>query len=139
MILEDKNFDSEFVFKSSRSGGKGGQNVNKVETKIELLFDVTNSEILDDAEKQKILEKLNNRIDKKGILRLTSQTARSQFMNKKKAVEKFYLLIEEALEEVKIRTKTKPSKLSKEKRIESKKKISEKKTLRKINTKDLSD
>lgn len=139
MNITDRNFESEFDFKSSRSGGKGGQNVNKVETKIELIFDITNSALLNEDEKKKVLLKLQNRIDKNGVLRLTSQTERSQFMNKEKAIMKFYSLIDKAMKEEKARTKTKPSKSSKEKRIETKKKTSVKKVMRKVQLQDLSD
>ncbi len=139
MKAADRNFESEFEFKTSRSGGKGGQNVNKVETKIEIIFDVINSALLNEAEKKKVLLKLKNRIDKNGVLRLTSQTERSQYMNKEKAIMKFYSLIEKAVKEEKPRTKTKPSKASKEKRIETKKKTSVKKVMRKFQLKDISD
>lgn len=131
MKIQDRDFLNEFVFKASRSGGKGGQHVNKVSTKVELLFDVNNSLVLSNDEKKIVLKKLKNKIDKKGLLRVVSQSERSQIMNKKKSVNRFYVIIEKALKKKKLRKKTKPTQLSKVKRLSSKKIISDKKTLRK--------
>ena len=130
MNIQDRKFSEEFVFKASRSGGKGGQHVNKVSTKVELFFDVKNSLVLTNDEKKIILKKLTNKIDKKGLLRIVSQSERSQIMNKKRAAKRFYEIIEKALKKKKVRKKTKPTQLSKVKRLSSKKIISEKKKLR---------
>ena len=136
MNLSERNFESEISFKSSRSGGKGGQNVNKVETKIELNFDVLNSNLLKDEERDKIFVKLKNRIDKTGILRIISQSERTQYLNKTKAISKFYELIEKALEKEKVRKKVILSKAEKDKRLTEKKKLSVKKVSRKINLRE---
>ncbi|MDZ4711643.1 MAG: alternative ribosome rescue aminoacyl-tRNA hydrolase ArfB [bacterium] len=139
--MDTKNiiFESEFYFKTSRSGGKGGQNVNKVETKVELNFDVTGSGLLSEIQKEKILTKFKNRIDKNDVLKITAQTERSQYMNKLKAIKKFYELLEKAFKVEKIRKKIKLSRSDKEKRLTAKKTISEKKNLRRLNPKDLRD
>lgn len=127
-----KNLDSELTFKSSRSGGKGGQNVNKVETKIELLFDVMNSRLLNGEEKKIILKKLEGRISKNGILRIVSQSERSRLLNKIISIEKFYALIETALKKEKVRKKTKLTEIEKQKRLNEKRNKSLKKELRKV-------
>ncbi|MEZ4690883.1 MAG: alternative ribosome rescue aminoacyl-tRNA hydrolase ArfB [Ignavibacteria bacterium] len=139
MDIRERNIESEFEFKSSRSGGKGGQNVNKVETKIELNFDIPRSVYLSDDEKKRLLFKLKNRVDKNGILKITSQSERSQILNKYKAVNKFYEITGKALEKEKVRKKVKLSKADKEKRLQEKKIISGKKALRKINPKNIED
>lgn len=130
MPFKTEDILSEVTFKTSRSGGKGGQNVNKVETKIELIFNVLNSKYLTDEEKELVLEKLNNRIDKNGNLRIVSQTERSQYMNKLKSIQKFLELIAKSLRKKKKRLKTKPTTVSKENRIKKKKITSLKKSNR---------
>ncbi|MFN8239554.1 MAG: alternative ribosome rescue aminoacyl-tRNA hydrolase ArfB [Bacteroidales bacterium] len=95
--IRSMGLEKELTFNTSRSGGKGGQNVNKVNTKVELRFHVSRSELLSEYQKSIILEKLNNKISGEGVLILTSQVARTQAENKKKAVEKFYSLLERAL------------------------------------------
>ncbi|MEA2105657.1 MAG: alternative ribosome rescue aminoacyl-tRNA hydrolase ArfB [Bacteroidota bacterium] len=121
----------ELVFKAVRSSGSGGQNVNKVSTKVELRFDVEHSEFLTEDDKNRIFKKLKNRISNEGILIITSDTERTQLRNKNKAVELFFNLLEQALKKPKKRKKTKPTRASKEKRLKEKKVQSEKKQLRK--------
>lgn len=121
---------NELVFKAVRSGGKGGQNVNKVSTKVELYFDIPRSMSLSDEEKTLLLTKLLNKIDRNGVLKISSQTERSQFLNKAIAVSKFDELITSASIKPKKRLKTKPSSGSKEERLAFKKIVSEKKSLR---------
>ena len=121
MDVRDRNFENEFVFQASRSGGPGGQNVNKVSTKVELRFNVATSILLSDDEKVIISEKLANKINKLDELVLVSQTERSQLSNRDKVIEKFYFIINKALTPKTKRIRTKPSKASIERRIESKK------------------
>jgi len=128
--LNGRDLGPELVFAASRSSGPGGQHVNKVSTKVELRFDVVNSNLLKPAEKALILEKLAKKITLDGILIIVSQSERSQLRNKEKALGKFYLLIGKALTPKKKRKATRPSASSIEKRLEKKRLTSGKKILR---------
>jgi ribosome-associated protein len=131
MVMDERDFTGELSFSASRSSGPGGQHVNKVSTKMELRFNVAVSVLLSEDEKALIAEKLANRINAAGELVLVSQTERSQLQNKEKVTEKFYLLITRALTPRKKRKPTKPSRASKEERLETKRQNSEKKERRK--------
>lgn len=128
---QKKQFDSEFVFSATRSSGPGGQNVNKVSSRIELRFSVIHSQLLSEPQKQRIRLKLKNRINSEGELLLVSQTERSQLGNKEKVTELFFVLIEKALTLQKKRLKSTPTISSRLKRLESKKINAQKKQLRK--------
>ncbi|RPH34352.1 MAG: aminoacyl-tRNA hydrolase [Bacteroidales bacterium] len=130
-IIRGRDFYSEFTFSASRSGGPGGQNVNKVSSKIELRFNVSESILLSIEEKEIIHVKLANKINNEGELVLVCQTERSQLANKEKVIEKFYSLISKALTTQKKRKPTKVPFKAKAKRLEEKRQKSEKKTLRK--------
>jgi len=121
---------NEIIFSASRSGGPGGQNVNKVNSRVELRFDVRNTFHLTETEKEKVLLRLKNRINSEGELIVTSQSERSQFMNKKKAEEKFFSLLASALTEKPRRKSTAPTSSSKRERLEKKKIRSSVKKLR---------
>lgn len=130
--LKKRDFTAEWQFSASRSGGPGGQNVNKVNTKVELRFPVEASSLLSDQEKQLIHIKLANKINQEGELIIISQTERSQLKNKAQAIERFYQLVAYALTIPKKRKATRPTRASKEKRIENKKRLSEKKQNRRF-------
>lgn len=121
---------SELVFTTSRSGGPGGQNVNKVNSKVTLYFDVPASKLLTTEEKAILMEKLSRRMTGQGVLMLTAQESRSQTDNKQTVLEKFDTLMTKAFERRKARKATKPSRSSKQVRLKKKKVISEKKKWR---------
>ena len=127
-----KNFEHELSFKTSRSSGSGGQNVNKVETSVTVLWKVEDSAVFTESEKERILFKLKNKINAEGILQLTVSESRTQLQNKKIAIEKIQELVNKSLIVPKKRIVTKPSRAKVEKRLESKKKLSEKKENRKF-------
>lgn len=128
--MRNRDFRKELKYKTSRSSGSGGQHVNKVETRVELHFDVINSYVLTEDEKEIILEKLQNRISKEGILQVSSQAKRSQLLNKQFATNKFFNLLEKAVKPQKERIPTKPKKGMIERRLKKKKIQSAKKALR---------
>jgi ribosome-associated protein len=125
-----RDFSAEIVYKTARSGGKGGQNVNKVETLVEALWFVAGSRSFTDEEKALIQEKLDSKINKDGYLSVRSSETRSQLENKEIACEKMLTLVNKSLVKRKKRKPTKPSKESVEKRLEGKKKASFKKEMR---------
>ena len=119
-IVNIPDLSAEFQFLTSRSSGPGGQNVNKVNSKVELRFDIQNSSLLTDDQKNILLVKLATKITSEGILSVVSQRDRSQLSNKEDAIEKLYLLFAKALKPVKPRKNTRPTKGSVERRLTTK-------------------
>lgn len=122
---------TELEYSFSRSGGPGGQHVNKVSTKVTLRWDLANSQLLEDDQKEFLLRRLSKQLTNEGILLLTSQKSRSQLANKEDVIAKLDTILAKAFAKKKKRKPTKPTKASVEKRLESKKKQSEKKKWRK--------
>lgn len=132
MTLRDRQLLTECTFRATRSGGKGGQHVNKVSSRMELTFDVPASQLLTAAEKQRLHEKLASKLTTDGVLRLTEDSDRSQHENKERIGKKFYRLLEAALKPEKKRLKTKIPKAVVARRLESKAKRAEVKSQRKF-------
>jgi len=131
MIPVKEDLMKEITFKTSRSGGKGGQHVNKVSTKVELIFNIGNSTLFSDTQKLLLIEKLSRKLDSEGNLHIVSQEDRSQLANKENAIEKTLITLKKALH---VQKKRKPTKIPKsiiEKRLNTKSVTSSKKENRK--------
>ncbi|MFC4220725.1 alternative ribosome rescue aminoacyl-tRNA hydrolase ArfB [Flagellimonas marina] len=128
--MKKQQVHSELQFKAVRSSGAGGQNVNKVSSKVELSFDVPASQGLSDAEKERLLQKLRTRLTNDGVLILQCDEARSQHKNKDLVIKRFFEVLRKALAVPKKRKPTKPTKSSIEKRLKLKKISAEKKASR---------
>ncbi len=124
------DLSSEFSFRTSRSSGPGGQHVNKVDSRVELRFNIASSQLLSDQQKETLQQKLANKLTTEGDLIIVSQKERSQLRNKEITVEKLYALLAKALQPRKKRKATRPTRTSVEKRITSKKQTGEKKKRR---------
>jgi ribosome-associated protein len=122
--------ENEIGFIVSRSGGPGGQNVNKVSTRVTLQFDVSRSTSLNDQQRERIRSKLAGRINKDGILQITSQRTRNQEMNRQDALQRFIALISDALRVQKQRVPTRVTRAARAERLQEKKKRTQLKQLR---------
>jgi len=128
--MNKEALQKEVTYKTSRSGGKGGQNVNKVSSKVELLFSVNDSQLFTDEEKTRLNDKLQSRFNKDGFIQVICDEDRSQYLNKQKAVDRLVNLLNNALQVPKIRKKKTVSKAAKAARVENKRIHSAKKESR---------
>src|SRR5476649_1265634 len=120
MNFNKTDLQKEVTYKTSRSGGKGGQNVNKVSSKVELLFSIANSVLFNDEEKILLTEKLHARFNKDGLVQVVCDEERSQYLNKEKALERLVLLLTRATHKPKPRKATKVSKAARAARLDAK-------------------
>jgi len=136
IIINDKlNIsEEELNFSAACSGGPGGQNVNKVATRVLLQFDVRHSPSLSEWQRERILSRLSTRINKEGILRIVCQESRSQAENRTLARERFICLLQDALKRTHPRIKTRPTLGSQRRRLDSKRRQSEKKQFRRLSS-----
>lgn len=123
--------EAELTFRASRAGGPGGQHVNKTSTRMEVRWDIAESPSLTDAQRDRLLDRLRNRIDSDGVLAVTSGETRSQTQNRERAVERLQELVTDALRVRRPRKRTKVPRAVKEKRLAAKRQQSEKKKMRK--------
>jgi len=132
MTFSKQDLIKEIKFKTSRSGGKGGQNVNKVSSKVELNIHLNSSALFTDEQKEILSAKLSNRINVEGVLQIITEEDRSQLRNKERSLDKLFALLKGALQRVKIRKPTKPGKSMIEKRLKLKQATALKKINRRI-------
>lgn len=130
MELTEEGLLHEVVFKASRSSGSGGQNVNKVSTKVEVKFDINTSALFNEEQKELILSRLAHRVSADKSIRVICQESRSQLANKQMALRKLYLMLKNALKQDKPRKATKPKRAAVEKRLREKQLIAQKKITR---------
>ena len=128
--LKERNFEAELVFAATRSSGPGGQNVNKVSSRVELRFSIRDTLLLSEKEKGLIAKKLGNRINKEGDIIIVSQSERSQYSNRLEVTERFYKLLAQALTKPKKRKPSSPTLSSRLQRLEDKRKRGEIKKMR---------
>jgi ribosome-associated protein len=136
MSFTKEELQIDVQYKTSRSGGKGGQNVNKVSSKVELLFSIANSKLFTDDEKALLNNKLQSRLNKDGLLQIVCEEERSQYLNKEKAIEKLKAVLIKALHQPKKRKASKPSKASVAARLDDKRRASLKKINRRFRDKE---